>query len=175
LLASLASLYGDLYHSNIDVDLADEFVYPLLGLRFHAKAGLYAAMKLAEKLGGKDGSEWDAAIADAKRRAKISRFLFNSGAIGDVIDAVNKAEPKNAGVSKAEINKADLPSCAVGKEMSIKPFLQSLNVSAFGLPGAFIKNGEIIWTAPHPGLYDAAAVARGENTVGFSEFTLTCE
>ncbi len=172
LLAQAAALPGEVHHSGLDVELADELAFPLARLRDEGLAGLWALQALGTRLGGENGEEALTAAWQALERAEESRFMSVAGDVEDLVEAVEACDSQQAGFVPV-LPTFLPPPCQVGVELRWQPFIGATQLQVFGLPGATAEGSEVVWEPGWAGRYRVVVAGEGEGW-GFREEELVC-
>lgn len=159
ILAGLITLGDELHHSGLDSELVDELIFPLERVRRDALAGLWALTALSQRLTGDEASVDTA--RDWLELAGESRFVFATGVVEDLVDAVEAVEVQDAGLARPALWSAGPEGCQPGRAASWRPFAGAGELLVFGLPGAEVEAETVRWTPPHAGTWRAVAVAFG--------------
>jgi hypothetical protein len=156
-LASARTLASELRHSRVGADLVDELAFPLAKVSAGAELGLLALERVAVVLAGENVDEHDARLRDVRRAfPRVSRFRWMDLALDSLADAAEAFSPADL---RGRPTLGMLPAaCRVGEPLELSSVeVPGLTVS--GLPGATVGAERIVWTAPHPGRYEAVLVA----------------
>jgi hypothetical protein len=100
--------------------------------------------------------------------------VFSPGVVQGLADAI-KAFPGPGAGFEAPGATGDSISCDAGKTVDWMPFEAGAEVAVFGLTGAVVEQGEILWTPPHGGRYTAIAVASTKNGWAWRSEEFVCE
>lgn len=173
--ARMAVLPWEMWHSGLSSDLFDDLAWPIEAVRFQGEQGLWSLALLGERMAGRDGAEAAAKAQIAAENAVQIRFTFSMGKVQGLFDAVSGIKPEMRGFSKPGPI-ASLPACHPDNKWSYKPFATPVDeVAVFGLPGALVNAGNVLWTPPHAGKYHAIIVERHETGWSFEPIELVCE
>jgi len=161
LLAELAVLDSELHHSGLDPDLVDELAFPMARVQDEALAGLWALTALGDKLAGGDAAESIDQAEQALDRAAESRFVFSTGTLQGLVDAVSAFQTQEPTFVPPVLWQPAPPACVAGDLLAWRPFAGASAVQVHGLPGASVEGDLLRWIPSHAGRWRALALARG--------------
>jgi hypothetical protein len=152
-LGRMVGSQSEAYHSGLDPDLIDDWWWPLQRLVQDGRTGLWALSELGERFAGRDGSEALAHTDEAALAAASCRFIVSPGAIPALREAVGGTSPTNTGFQLPAPRDPPPSTCRADQEARFRPFDGGGDLRVFGLPGAVVADGEIVWTPPRGGRY----------------------
>lgn len=176
LLARMAALPSDLYHSGLDPDLVDDAWFPAEKVRGEAMLGLWTLKLLGERLAGRTGAEAEAQALEAQEASSRSRFLFSPGLLDGLFAEVSGLPAEDRGFLPPVRADTEPVACKVGMPVSWQGWSKATHVEVAGLPGAEVDSqGLVVFRPPHPGTFEAVAVALSDTGWDFQIVKLPCE
>lgn len=173
LVARLAVLDAELHHSGLDADLVDDVTVPVQKAVAEGQLALAALELLGARLAGTDDSDARQRAKDAAFRSKTNRFQQGPRLEESLLKPVGAVPVVDRGFV-APPPGADAPACRAGQSLAWRPFEGPVDLVAAGLPGATVVDGELTWTAPHAGVFEAVVVATTEVGWASRQVSLGC-
>ena len=156
--ARMSTLGGEIYHSGVDADLADDLVYPLEKARHEGDALLWTLALAARRMAGRSGDEERANAKAALDASDLSRFTLGEGESLGLFQRTTSLPAYDRGVAPIGPG-ASSGACEAEQPWSWVPFDRDAELSVFGLPGAVVEGGVVRWTPPYAGEFRGVVIA----------------
>jgi len=169
--AKMATTQNDMHHSGLDESLVDDLWFPSYRLTHEG----WALIKLLDWFGSQlsgNGSSTDMILAELYLfKALFDRYQLSPFVVDFFSLYLNNHKPDALGFEAPTIV---MPSSnpKVGELWEYLPSPDAI-VNIYGLPGSHNENGNILWTPPHPGTYQALVVAQGDKGWAYQEIHIT--
>ncbi|NLH47568.1 MAG: hypothetical protein GX444_03080 [Myxococcales bacterium] len=170
--ARLAVARDELHHSGLDPLLVDDLMFPADRL-FHEGYALLSTLTMAGNRYAGEPADAASQMADhyllagSKDRYQLSVLvtaLFKSRvARGDLVPF---------GFVAPVIVDPETMTARQGEAWSYSPSPDG-SPAIFGLPGASVREREVVWTPTHPGVYHALLTVRGANGWAWRDLAVT--
>jgi hypothetical protein len=176
--ARMVASQSELYHSGLDPDLVDDLWWPAEKLVWDGRAGLLLLSALGQRLSNRDAQAILGEAQSAMESSASCRFLYSPEVIPSLKKAVESRAPVDAGFQVPAVADPAPVACSALQTLRWRPFSGDYELAIEGLPGATVKDGEILWQPPRGGRYRGVVVAKpvpgGPLGWAHHEFELAC-
>lgn len=173
----MAGIMSEVHHSSLAVDIVDELAFPLQKVQAEGEMGLWSLLALAEKRSGMSASDSLEKAEAARERSIKNRFVFSGDSVSRLLDKIISLAVENRNVMPVYFSSPE-QSCKTNEDWVWQPDENVLELSVFGLNGANVSDGAVVWPLDHGGYYRAIVTGiKRDNPVswGFSILDFPCE
>ena len=177
LFGRMAAIRSEVHHSALAPDMVDELAFPLFKIQYEGEMGLWALRALAEKQGGESGNDSLLKAEDAREHSIENRFVFSSGKVAKLLDAVRALRVADQNVTTLSFSQPE-QTCVTHEKWTWSPSEDEVEFFVFGLADADAGDSMVEWQPSHSGHYRTVLVGmRQESPLawGFDISEFVCE
>jgi len=170
--ARMLTMQNDLHHSGLDVSLVDDLWFPAMRMPQEGKAILLLLDWVGSLMAGQEDMT---ALTEADRllfNSLLNRYQTSPFKVNSFRRRLAANPPGEMAFAAPLIAEPENLLWRVGYEWNFTPSA-TIEVAVYGLPGAEVVDGEIVWTPRHAGLYHAVVLAVDDAGWAWKPLTLT--